>query len=302
MIRSGGELVFHDAAGAHHPLRPLGGRRARAGRSGGLCLVRADHPSRPAREQPALAEPRNWSAHRRCRHVRHLHLYRPPGEPVLADMGECPSRDRLAWPSGAVRDAGHLLAGLCEGAGDVELSDPRTDGAGHLSPPAAAEPLRCRQILDELLRPIGPGAAGWADRLVSEFGSLGAVLAAPPAAQQRVIGNERKVLAWLATLRSAMLHALRREALQGPVLGDSRAVMDYLFAAMAHEPVEQLRVLYLNTRNCLLFDETVVEGSINIAPIYPREIVRRSLEVGATALILAHNHPSGDPRPSSEDI
>jgi DNA repair protein RadC len=128
------------------------------------------------------------------------------------------------------------------------------------------------------------------------------VLAAPPAAQQRVIGNERKVLAWLATLRSAMLHALRREALQGPVLGDSRAVMDYLFAAMAHEPVEQLRVLYLNTRNCLLFDETVVEGSINIAPIYPREIVRRSLEVGATALILAHNHPSGDPRPSSEDI
>ena len=128
------------------------------------------------------------------------------------------------------------------------------------------------------------------------------MLAAPPAAQQRVIGNERKVLAWLATLRSAMLHALRREALQGPVLGDSRAVMDYLFAAMAHEPVEQLRVLYLNTRNCLLFDETVVEGSINIAPIYPREIVRRSLEVGATALILAHNHPSGDPRPSSEDI
>ena len=128
------------------------------------------------------------------------------------------------------------------------------------------------------------------------------MLAAPPAAQQRVIGNERKLLAWLATLRSAMLHALRREALQGPVLGDSRAVMDYLFAAMAHEPVEQLRVLYLNTRNCLLFDETVIEGSINIAPIYPREIVRRSLEVGATALILAHNHPSGDPRPSSEDI
>jgi DNA repair protein RadC len=128
------------------------------------------------------------------------------------------------------------------------------------------------------------------------------VLAAPPTAQKRVIGNERSILAWLATLRSAMLHALRREALQGPVLGDSRAVMDYLFAAMAHEPVEQLRVLYLNTRNRLLFDETVVEGSINSAPIYPREIVRRSLEVGATALFLAHNHPSGDPKPSGEDI
>jgi DNA repair protein RadC len=99
-----------------------------------------------------------------------------------------------------------------------------------------------------------------------------------------------------------MLHALRREALQAPVLGDSKAVMDYLFAAMAHEPVEQVRVLYLNTRNRLLLDETVIEGSVNIAPIYPREIVRRSLEVGATALILAHNHPSGDPRPSREDV
>jgi DNA repair protein RadC len=128
------------------------------------------------------------------------------------------------------------------------------------------------------------------------------VLAAPRTAQQRVLGNERGVLAYLGTLRSAMLHALRIEALRGPVLGDSRAVMDYLFAAMAHEPVEQLRVLYLNTKNRLLLDETVMEGSVNIAPFYPREIVRRSLEVGATALILAHNHPSGDPKPSSEDI
>jgi DNA repair protein RadC len=128
------------------------------------------------------------------------------------------------------------------------------------------------------------------------------VLAAAPAAQKRVLGNERGVLAYLRILRSAMLHALRGEALTGPVLGNSGAVMDYLFAAMAHEPVEQLRVLYLNVKNRLLLDETVMEGSINVAPIYPREIVRRSLEVGATALILAHNHPSGDPRPSSEDI
>jgi len=128
------------------------------------------------------------------------------------------------------------------------------------------------------------------------------VLAAPPTAQERVLGKEKGVLAWLATLRSAMLHALRREALRGPILGDSAAVMDYLFAAMAHEPVEQLRVLFLNTRNRLLLDETVIEGSVNIAPIYPREIVRRSLEIGATALILAHNHPSGDPKPSGEDI
>lgn len=110
------------------------------------------------------------------------------------------------------------------------------------------------------------------------------------------------MVAWLATLRAAMLHALRREALEGPVLGNSDALAAYLLAAMAHQPVEQLRVLYLNTRNRLLCDEMVVEGSINITPVYPREIMRRSLEVGATALILAHNHPSGDPQPSDEDI
>jgi len=117
-----------------------------------------------------------------------------------------------------------------------------------------------------------------------------------------VLGNEWTVLAYLGTLRGAMLHALRGEALKGPVLGNSKAVIDYLFASMAHEPVEQLRVLYLNSKHRLLHDETVVEGSINAAPIYPREIVRRSLEIGATALILAHNHPSGDPKPSRDDI
>lgn len=128
------------------------------------------------------------------------------------------------------------------------------------------------------------------------------MLAAGPLAQRRVLGNERQALALLATVRFAMLHSLRAEALRGPVMGNSKAVIDYLFASMAHEPVEQLRVLYLNTKNRLLRDETVIEGSINVAPIYPREIMRRALEVGATALILAHNHPSGDPRPSSDDI
>lgn len=128
------------------------------------------------------------------------------------------------------------------------------------------------------------------------------MLAAGPLAQRRVLGNERQALAFLSTIRGAMLHSLRAEALNGPILGNSKAVIDYLFASMAHEPVEQLRVLYLNTKNRLLQDETVIEGSINVAPIYPREIMRRALEVGATALILAHNHPSGDPGPSSDDI
>ena len=103
-------------------------------------------------------------------------------------------------------------------------------------------------------------------------------------------------------VRGVMLHVLRAEALDGPILTSSQALIDYLFADMAHLPAERLRVLFLNSKNRLLRDEMVSEGSVNEAPIYPREIMRRALEVGATALILAHNHPSGDPAPSEADI
>ena len=99
-----------------------------------------------------------------------------------------------------------------------------------------------------------------------------------------------------------MLHALRTEAYGKPKLDDSQALIDYLSLDMALLPTERLRVLFLNTSNRLLYDETLAEGSVSEAPVYPREIMRRALEVGATALILAHNHPSGDPTPSRGDI
>lgn len=103
-------------------------------------------------------------------------------------------------------------------------------------------------------------------------------------------------------VRHVMLHVLRAEAAKAPVLGTSEGLIDYLFADMAYLPVERLRVLFLNSKNRLLSDELVSDGSVNEAPFYPREIMRRALEVGATALILAHNHPSGDPQPSDADI
>ncbi len=99
-----------------------------------------------------------------------------------------------------------------------------------------------------------------------------------------------------------MQQALRTEALAGPVIADSGALISYLFADMAYLPSERLRILFLNARNRLLKDETFAQGCINEVPIYPREIIRRSLDLGATALILAHNHPSGDPNPSQGDI
>ena len=99
-----------------------------------------------------------------------------------------------------------------------------------------------------------------------------------------------------------MRQALRTEALAGPVIASSEALIAYLFADMAYLPTERLRILFLNARNRLLKDETFAQGCISEVPIYPRAIIRRSLDLGATALILAHNHPSGDPNPSQGDV
>lgn len=135
-----------------------------------------------------------------------------------------------------------------------------------------------------------------------EFGSLGGVLGAAPAARNRVLSEAPEAARHLGAIRDAMLHALRTEATTGRVLTDSEALLDYLTLDMAHRAVEQLRVLFLNKRNELLDDRVVAQGSVDAAPVYPREIIRRALEIGATALILVHNHPSGDPTPSQGDV
>lgn len=126
------------------------------------------------------------------------------------------------------------------------------------------------------------------------------MLAATPAAQGRVVNNSA-VIELLGAVRAVMLHGLETEAFSGPVLSTSQQLIDYLRADMAHSRVERFRVLFLNAQNHLL-GETVADGSVNHAPIYPREIIRRALDIGATALILVHNHPSGDPTPSRKDI
>ena len=169
-------------------------------------------------------------------------------------------------------------------------------------PSSAVGTLRDGQIVVELLRGFGPEAARWASKLVEQFGSAAAVLAAAPAALARILGPENPAIPHIRMVREVILHVLREEALKAPILGTSKALIDYLFADMAHLPAERLRVLFLNSKNRLLRDEMMGEGSISEMSIYPREIMRRALETGATALILAHNHPSGDPKPSKVDI
>lgn len=102
--------------------------------------------------------------------------------------------------------------------------------------------------------------------------------------------------------RQAMLYTLRAEVAAGPLLSNYAALIDYLRADMAHHTIEQFRVLHLNTRNRLLRDEVMHQGSIDQAAVYPREVIRRAIEIGSAALILVHNHPGGDPSPSQRDI
>ncbi len=106
----------------------------------------------------------------------------------------------------------------------------------------------------------------------------------------------------VALLREAMIHALKADAFTQPILSSSAAVVDYLTAVLAHEPVEQIRILFLNTGNRLIRDEVMWRGCVDTAPVYPREVMRRALDLGAVSLILVHNHPSGDPKPSLTDI
>ncbi len=141
-----------------------------------------------------------------------------------------------------------------------------------------------------------------AKALIKRFGSLAAVLDADAKALQSVSGIGETSAAALKCVALAARRMARVEVQQKPVLGSWQALLDYLTIDMAHLTVERVRVLYLNTQNRLVLDDHVGDGSIDEAAIHPREIIRQALDIGASALILVHNHPSGNPEPSRADI
>jgi DNA repair protein RadC len=131
------------------------------------------------------------------------------------------------------------------------------------------------------------------------------VLSAEPEALSRCLGddsNAATIARFIRAVRGALVQSLRQEACDGPALTDMPALIDYLRLAMAHRSDEEFRVLFLNARNVLLREETVATGIPNEVSVHPRMIVKRALELGATALILVHNHPSGSPDPSEGDL
>jgi DNA repair protein RadC len=141
-----------------------------------------------------------------------------------------------------------------------------------------------------------------AKALLARFGSLGGVLGAPPEELRAVAGMGDVSAVQIKATHAVVARMLREEVKKQPVLSSWKQVIDYVRAAMAHERTEQFRILFLDKKNILLRDEVQQRGTVDHAPVYPREVVKRALELGASALILVHNHPSGDPTPSRADI
>ena len=184
----------------------------------------------------------------------------------------------------------------------MELMPSVGDRAGDARP-ACAHGEVCRRHLTNLLLPFGEEQAeALAGLLVEEFGSLAAALAAAPGRRDRLLSAHPAAALHLSSIRAAMLHALRDEALTGIKIAGTEVLARYLRADMGHRPCEQLRVLYLATGNRMVADEVMIQGSIDSASLLPRPIVHRALELGASGIILVHNHPGGSPEPSRADL
>ena len=141
-----------------------------------------------------------------------------------------------------------------------------------------------------------------ARRLLEAFGDFNRVLSAPPTRLQQVTGVGEAVVQELKIVEAAAQRLARARVINRPVISSWSALLDYCHTAMAHGEVEQFRVLYLDRKNTLIADEAQARGTVDHVPVYPREVVKRALELNASALILVHNHPSGDPTPSEADI
>ena len=141
-----------------------------------------------------------------------------------------------------------------------------------------------------------------AKELIKKFGSLGAVLGAEPAVLKEVPGAGEAVAHTLKLAEALAVAMLRDQVMERPVIGSWKKLLEYCRVRLAHSPTEHFRVLFLNNRNALIAEEEQQHGTVDHVALYPREVIKRALELGASAIILVHNHPSGDPQPSRADI
>ncbi|PAX09403.1 RadC family protein [Sphingomonas lenta] len=184
------------------------------------------------------------------------------------------------------------------------------DGAGHRArlrqrlATGGGDALLDHELIEYLLALAIPrrDTKPLAKRLLREFGGVGGVLTADGEALRRVDGMGETSVAAVKIAQAAALRLLRAPIAERPVLSNWQALLDYLRAGLSHESVEHVRVLHLNTKNMLIRDELMSRGTTDQAAVYVREVIRRAIDLGSAAIILVHNHPSGDPSPSRADI
>jgi DNA repair protein RadC len=169
------------------------------------------------------------------------------------------------------------------------------NGAASLADYELLELILFRSIPRRDVKPL-------AKELLRRFGTFAEVLGAPVGRLREVAGLGEGAALDLKILEAAAQRLTRGAVAKRPVLSSWTAVLEYCRAAMAFADTESFRILFLDKRNALIADEVQGTGTVDHTPVYPREIVRRALELSSTALILVHNHPSGDPTPSQADI
>ncbi|MFB2531312.1 DNA repair protein RadC [Paracoccus sp. p4-l81] len=171
----------------------------------------------------------------------------------------------------------------------------RDGGAGAMPDYELLELVLFRAIPRQDVKPL-------ARHLIEAFGDFGRVISAAPSRLAEVPGVGEAVITELKVVEAAAQRLARARVMQRPVLTSWAALLDYCHTAMAHRDIEQFRVLYLDRKNVLIADEEQARGTVDHVPVYPREVIKRGLELNASALILVHNHPSGDPTPSEQDL
>lgn len=167
-----------------------------------------------------------------------------------------------------------------------------------------AEALADYEMLELILFMALPrkDAKPLAKALIRRFGSFAAAISADRADLVGVEGVGESVVTALKIVRESALLLGREQLIDQPILANWQSLIDYCRAAMGFEKTEQFRILYLNRKNALIADEVQQKGTVDHTPVYPREVIKRALELGASAVIMVHNHPSGAPQPSKDDI
>jgi DNA repair protein RadC len=201
-------------------------------------------------------------------------------------------------------DLGGLAPGLFDAGQGAKLNQGHRERLKHRFMNGGADAMPDYELLELVLFNAIPrrDTKPLAKILIARFGSFGEVVNAPDLLLAEVPGVSSRVILELKIVRAASLRLLKGQIMERPALSSWNQVLAYCRAAMGFESREQFRILFLDKKNNLIADEVQQEGTVDHTPVYVREVVKRALELSATAIILAHNHPSGDPTPSRADI